>query len=86
MPEVDDWQNQVFEPGSPFIVAWRGLTVVLLDKLASNIRLQWGLDAASLPLAKILQGGTWETGRKLAKLCRADGGPPIKINSDGTIF
>ncbi|MGA8820095.1 MAG: DUF1688 family protein, partial [Xanthobacteraceae bacterium] len=42
--------------------------------------------AAELPLAKILQGGTWATGRELAFARRADGSPPLKIISDGTVF
>ena len=40
----------------------------------------------SLPLAKILQGGTWAAGRLLARERRADGSPPVKIVSDGTVF
>jgi len=45
-----------------------------------------GLDATSLPLASILQGGTWAAGRVLAFERRADGSPPIKVVSDGTVF
>jgi hypothetical protein len=39
-----------------------------------------------LPLAKILQGGTWTAGRALARQLRADGGPPLRVVSDGTLF
>jgi hypothetical protein len=39
-----------------------------------------------LPLARILQGGTWAAGRTIAKRLRPDGGPPLKIISDGTVF
>ena len=44
------------------------------------------MNAASLPLAKILQGGTWAAGRAVALERRADGSPPIKVISDGTVF
>jgi hypothetical protein len=44
------------------------------------------MDAQSLPLAKILEGGTWATGRVLAREKRTDGSPPIKVVSDGTVF
>ena len=44
------------------------------------------MDAHTLPLAKILQGGTWEAGRRIAKIKRIQGSPPIEIISDGTIF
>jgi Protein of unknown function (DUF1688) len=74
------------EVGSPLVVEWRALTVALLDRLAESLRARVGLDAASLPLASILQGGTWAAGRVLAFDRRADGSPPIKVVSDGTVF
>ncbi len=74
------------DPGSEAIVEWRALTVALLDELAELIRKQLHKDATSLPLAKILQGGTWEAGRRIAKKTRAQGTPPIQIISDGTVF
>ena len=71
---------------SPLVVEWRALTVALLDRLAELIRQRLGQDAKSLPLAKILEGGTWATGRKLAFERRTDGSPPLKVISDGTVF
>ena len=71
---------------SPLVVEWRALTVALLDRLAEKLRQRVGLDAVALPLAKILEGGTWATGRALAFARRPDGSPPIKIISDGTVF
>lgn len=71
---------------SPLVVEWRGLTVALLDRVADNVRLRLGFDATALPLAKILEGGTWAAGRLLARERRADASPPIKIISDGTVF
>ena len=71
---------------SPLVVEWRALTVALLDRLADKLRQRVGLDAVTLPLAKILQGGTWATGREIAFARRPDGSPPIKIISDGTVF
>jgi hypothetical protein len=44
------------------------------------------MDAVSLPLAKILQGGTWAAGRKIARERAADGSPPLRVISDGTVF
>jgi len=78
--------QQPQNPGSECIVEWRGLTVALLDEIAKAIRLQLGMTAADLPLAKILQGGTWEAGRRIAKQQRREGTPPLQIISDGTIF
>jgi hypothetical protein len=71
---------------SPLVVEWRALTVALLDRLADLLRQRVGLDAASLPLAKILEGGTWSAGRAIALARRGDGSPPIKVVSDGTVF
>ncbi len=77
---------QAQEPGSEAIVEWRALTISLLDEIAVLIRKQLHMDALTLPLAKILQGGTWEAGRRIAKIKRTQGTPPIQIISDGTIF
>ncbi|MGL6028495.1 MAG: URC4/urg3 family protein [Legionella sp.] len=74
------------EAGCEAIVEWRALTVALLDELAALIRTQLQLNAQQLPLAKILQGGTWEAGRQIARTKRHDGTPPIQIISDGTVF
>jgi hypothetical protein len=71
---------------SELVVEWRALTVALLDRLADAVRTKLNMDRQSLPLARILQGGTWTAGRNVAKQKRADGGPPLKIISDGTVF
>ena len=69
--------------GSELIVEWRAATVVLLDELAPLVRARLG--RADLPLACILEGGTWAAGRKLAA-ARRDGAPPLTLDSDGTVF
>jgi Protein of unknown function (DUF1688) len=75
-----------YPPDATIIVEWRGLTIHLLDLLADRLRQRWGLDAVQLPLAKVLQGGTWQAGRAIAEQLRPDGGPPIGLLSDGTVF
>jgi hypothetical protein len=74
------------EVASSLVVEWRALTVALLDRVADAMRQRLGLDATSLPLAKILEGGTWAAGRRLARDRRADASPPVKVISDGTVF
>jgi hypothetical protein len=71
--------------GDTFIVEWRALTVALLDELAPLVREQLGLSAEQMPLACVLEGGTWAAGRALAQRLR-DGAPPLNIQSDGTVF
>ncbi len=39
--------------------------MALLDRVADGVRHRLGLDASALPLAKILEGGTWAAGRRL---------------------
>ncbi|MCP2730485.1 URC4/urg3 family protein [Limnofasciculus baicalensis] len=73
-------------PGSEIIVEWRALTVILLDKLAETIRQKLNLTPAELPLVKVLQGGSWTAGRRMAAKLRQGGIPPIQIESDGTVF
>jgi hypothetical protein len=74
------------EVGSTLVVEWRALTVALLDALAGPVRARLGRTADELPLAKILQGGTWAAGRAVAQKLRPDGAPPIAVASDGTVF
>jgi len=74
------------EVASSLVVEWRALTVALLDRLAEGLRRKLGLDADSLPLAKVLEGGTWAAGRAIARERRPDGSPPLQIASDGTVF
>ena len=81
-----DAAQQQHEVASPLVVEWRALTVALLDRVAEGIRQKLQLDATSLPLAKILEGGTWAAGRVLARERRADSSPPVKVISDGTVF
>ena len=77
--------NRVFEVGDELIVEWRALTVALLDELAPMVRQQLGLTEIQMPLACVLEGGTWAAGRALAQQLR-HGQPPLNIQSDGTVF
>lgn len=78
--------TDAYAPGSEPIVEWRALTVALLDEVAKRVRERLGMTAEQLPLAKVLQGGTWSAGRRIAAEKRAGGTPPIRIESDGTVF
>jgi hypothetical protein len=73
-------------PDSEMIVEWRALTIVFLDKLAVLVRNKLNLSEQDFPLAKVLEGGTWWAGRRAAKALRDDGSPPLKLDSDGTVF
>lgn len=85
-PMRPDALNKEYSPGDEFVVEWRALTVALLDEVADAVRKELGKTPSELPLAKILQGGTWAAGRKTAAKLRPDGGSPVKIKSDGTVF
>ena len=75
-----------WKPQDDFIIEWRALTVALLDEVAVLVRERLGKTAEEMPLACVLEGGTWAAGREIAKELRPDGAPPLKIESDGTIF
>lgn len=70
----------------PAIVEWRAVTVAALDLIAEGVRATLGLSAEAFPLACVLEGGTWATGRRLAAARRPGGPPPLNIASDGTVF
>jgi hypothetical protein len=73
-------------PESDLIIEWRALTVFLLDKIGAAVQKRLGRTPQDFPLAKVLEGGTWSAGRKIAAMNRAGGTPPLNIKSDGTVF
>ena len=81
-----DALSKDYSPSDEFVVEWRALTVALLDEIGNQVRESLGKTLAELPLAKVLQGGTWAAGRKIAAKLRPDGGSPVKLKSDGTVF
>jgi hypothetical protein len=86
VPKHDGVLRDAHAPGDEVIVEWRALTVALLDRVAEGVRDKLGKTPVELPLANILEGGTWAAGRAIAKRLRAGGGSPIQIVSDGTVF
>jgi hypothetical protein len=77
--------QRTWQAGDAPIVEWRALTIVLIDTLAERVRAALGRTAAQMPLACVLEGGTWAAGRVLAQELRG-GLPPLDIASDGTVF
>ena len=86
LPKRDYVMKDTHSVDSEVVVEWRALTVCLLDRLAKIIRIKLNKDEKQLPLAKILEGGSWSAGRRIARERRADGSPPLQISSDGTVF
>jgi hypothetical protein len=76
---------RTWDPGDELVVEWRALTVALLDELAPLVRDRLGVDARRMPLACVLEGGTWAAGRAWAARLRG-GLPPLSVASDGTVF
>lgn len=77
--------QETWLPGDEIIVEWRAMTVALLDEVAHAVRQQLRWNESQLPLACVLEGGTWAAGRELAQRHRG-GLPPLKVASDGTVF
>ncbi|MEE4024569.1 URC4/urg3 family protein [Gordonia sp. PKS22-38] len=71
--------------GDELVVEWRALTITLIDEIAQEVRRELAVDADRLPLACVLEGGTWAAGRECAR-ARRGGLPPLDIASDGTVF
>uniref|UniRef100_A0AAV1TVG8 Uracil phosphoribosyltransferase n=1 Tax=Peronospora matthiolae TaxID=2874970 RepID=A0AAV1TVG8_9STRA len=86
LPKSSSTLVDEFSPSAEVIIEWRALTVSILDELHDVILKRLNLSAEVFPLVKMLEGGTWKAGRVIAGEKRTDGGPPIKINSDGTVF
>jgi hypothetical protein len=79
------WAASTWEVGDELVVEWRALTLALLDELAPLVRARLGVDVGQMPLACVLEGGSWAAGRALAERLR-DGRPPLSVISDGTVF
>ena len=58
--------------------------MTLLDDVARLVRAE--LNEPRLPLAAVLEGGTWAAGREIAGEARPGGPPPVRVASDGTLF
>lgn len=78
--------TKTHHPASDLIIEWRALTIALLDQVGEVICKSLAKLPADFPLAKVLEGGTWHAGRRVAKKLRSDGGPPLNLESDGTVF
>ena len=78
--------QKAHRPDSALVIEWRALTVELLERIAPEVRSRLGLSRDQFPLGKVLEGGTWASGRRIAAEKRPDGGPPLMIESDGTVF
>jgi hypothetical protein len=81
----EEMARQIWRPGDEIIVEWRALTVALMDDVARAVRHQLRLGESQLPLACVLEGGSWAAGRDLAQRLRG-GLPPLRVASDGTVF
>ncbi|HET7665180.1 MAG TPA: URC4/urg3 family protein [Mycobacterium sp.] len=80
-----DWAARTWDAGDELVIEWRALTVALLDQLVALVRTRLAVSDARMPLACVLEGGTWAAGRALANRLR-DGRPPLSVVSDGTVF
>lgn len=80
-----DFADRPWRVDDELVVEWRALTVALLDEIAGEVRAELGVTATQLPLACVLEGGTWAAGRVTAGRLRG-GLPPLTIISDGTVF
>lgn len=78
--------TETWGPESDLIIEWRALTVFLLDVIGSEVQRRLGKSPQEFPLAKVLEGGTWWAGRRMAAQLRPGGVPPLNIKSDGTVF
>ncbi|MBL8309107.1 MAG: URC4/urg3 family protein [Burkholderiales bacterium] len=85
LPKSPATLSTIWQVSDEFIIEWRALTVALLDELAPRVRGILGRSDAEMPLACVLEGGTWAAGRVLAARLRG-GLPPVQLASDATVF
>jgi len=86
VPRDPDLADQSYPHASETAVEWRALTIVFLDKIAEAIRFRLDLSDSAFPLVRLLEGGTWYAGRRLAAERRTGGTPPLRLDSDAVFF
>lgn len=74
------FKDMTHAPESELIVEWRALTVILLDQIAKIVAEKLRKTTVEFPLIRVLEGGTWWSGRAIAQKLRDDGGPPLKVS------
>lgn len=84
VPRDPQYTTRAYTVADPWVIEWRALTVTLLDEVARGVRAELG--NPKLPLAAVLEGGTWLAGRQIASERRPGGPPPVRVASNGTIF
>lgn len=74
-----------YEPQDGVIVEWRCLIIGLLDYILPLVNDKLGYN---LELCQLIEAGSWKGGRVIAMRKRPEfnGGPPINLISDGTVF
>lgn len=79
------YEIPTFTPEDGAIVEWRCLTIGLLDYLLPMVNEYLGYEMA---LPQLIEAGSWKGGRITAGSKRPliNGGPPIDLHSDGTVF
>ena len=86
VPKDADFLRRAHAVDEEAVVEWRALTVIALDRTAAAVREALGVTGEAFPLARVLEGGTWAAGRRIAADRREGGVPPVSIDSDGTVF
>jgi hypothetical protein len=72
--------------GDEAIVEWRALTVIALDRIATAVRAALGVTREAFPLARVLEGGNWAAGRRIAAERREGGGPRCRSTATAPFF
>jgi len=86
VPTDADFLRRTHAVDAEAVIEWRALTVIAIDRVAVAVRAALGVTPEAFPLARVLEGGTWAAGRRIAAERRAGGAPPVSIASDGTVF
>ncbi|VEU19374.1 DEKNAAC100443 [Brettanomyces naardenensis] len=77
-----------FTPEDDVIVEWRSCIICLLDRLLPLVNGKMGISGTKyeMSLPQLIEAGSWSSGRAIAKKLRSNGGPPIELFADGTVF
>ena len=80
-------EKEAYLPSDPQIIEWRALTIALLDRLWQDSLSKFSLSQSQWPIAMLLEGASWPSGRKIARELRGPKAPPpLKLILEGNVF
>ncbi|HTJ82589.1 MAG TPA: DUF1688 family protein, partial [Polyangiaceae bacterium] len=78
--------SRALSVGDAAVVEWRALTVALFDEIVPSLLVRAARRTSPAHARSLVELAAWTAGREVARELRPCGGPPLRVESDGTVF